>query len=319
MHCPNNALHQLLELIIIDYSRMCITARDVTRPQSFQQLSNMPVVFVSSEAKNRLEPQFCPGNRSLVLVPTEKTHSCSTVHSRAREYDGRLPVEAPKRQDGLGVRTHHFQLCEHSVGPLQVDVFATRFSSNFPVSSVGDWTPNQSHRCFFTELDQYPRLCTSFFVPNFTSPSESSSRPSNSGTHHPIIAHAVMVPSLNEPPGRLSTPPAKDGRGNKAISELHCPIQGLPPQLVAWRVSGRDSEQKRFQTRLSNSSCPPGETKLQLSVESLGVLVCSKRCSSLFVRYIQCLDFLTEKYAAGLKYRSLNCYRMGTFFSTVAS
>ena len=40
MHCPNNALHQLLEQIIIDYSCMRITARDVTRPQSFQQLSN---------------------------------------------------------------------------------------------------------------------------------------------------------------------------------------------------------------------------------------------------------------------------------------
>ena len=40
MHCPNNALQQLLEVTIIDYSHMCITARDFTRPQSFQQLSN---------------------------------------------------------------------------------------------------------------------------------------------------------------------------------------------------------------------------------------------------------------------------------------
>ena len=228
MHCPNNALHQLLELIIIDYSRMCITARDVTRPQSFQQLSNMRLVFVSSEAKNRLEPQFCPGNRSLVLVPTEKNHSCSTVHSRAREYDGRLPVEAPKRQDGLGVRTHHFQLCEHSVGPASGGCFCnTFFKATSPFLQLATGPQTRGHRCFFTELDQYPRLCTSFFVPNFTSPSESSSRPSNSGTHHPIIAHAVMVPSLNEPPGRLSTPPAKDGRGNKAISELQLPNTGV--------------------------------------------------------------------------------------------
>ena len=41
MHCPNNALHQLLELTIIDYLRMHITACDVTRPQSFQQLSKV--------------------------------------------------------------------------------------------------------------------------------------------------------------------------------------------------------------------------------------------------------------------------------------
>ena len=29
-------------------------------------------------------------------------------------------------------------------------------------------------KCFFTELDQYPRLCTSSLLPNFTIPSESS-------------------------------------------------------------------------------------------------------------------------------------------------
>ena len=33
LHCPNNALQQLLELTKIDYSRMRITTRDVTCPQ----------------------------------------------------------------------------------------------------------------------------------------------------------------------------------------------------------------------------------------------------------------------------------------------
>ena len=37
MHCPNNALRQLLELTIIDYSRMHITACDVTSSQSLKQ------------------------------------------------------------------------------------------------------------------------------------------------------------------------------------------------------------------------------------------------------------------------------------------
>ena len=168
-----------------------------------------------SNGGEKVSVTYSPGNRSLVLVPTEKNHSCSTVHSRARKYHSRLPVKASKRQDGLGVRTHHFQLCEHSVGPASGGSFCnTFFKATSPFLQLATGPQSRGHRCFCTELDQYPRLCTSSLVPNFTSPSESSSRPSNSGAHHPIMPHAVVVPSLNEPPGRLSTPPAKDGRGN---------------------------------------------------------------------------------------------------------
>ena len=57
----------------------------------------------------------------------------------------------------------------------------------------------------------------------------------------------------------------------------------------------------------------------QLSWQSTQLLciieVCTthKRCSSLLVRYIGCLRFLVEKYAADLKYCSLNCYRSTLF------
>ena len=80
-----------------------------------------------------------------------------------------------------------------------------------------------------------------------------------SGAHHPIMAHTVPVVMslLVDYPLLL---PKMEGV-IRPSPNCDCPIQGLPPQLVAWRVSGRDSEQKRFQTRLSNSSCPPGGTK----------------------------------------------------------
>ena len=75
MHCPNNALQQLLELTIIDYSRMCITARDVTCPQSLKQLSN--AVWCSFLLKRRQvgvpirymdEPQQRGGDNPSTLV-----------------------------------------------------------------------------------------------------------------------------------------------------------------------------------------------------------------------------------------------------------
>ena len=83
------------------------------------------------------------------------------------------------------------------------------------------------YRCFCTELHQYPRLCTTSLVSNFTSPLESSGRPSNGGADHPIMAHTATVPGFNGSAGGLSTPPAQDGRGNKAISELRLPNTGV--------------------------------------------------------------------------------------------
>ena len=64
-----------------------------------------------------------------------------------------------------------------------------------------------------------------------------------------------MVPSLNEPAGGLSTPPTQNS-SNKAISKLQ--LQGLPPQLVAWEVLGRDSEPEKSDQAMT-SYCLFGE------------------------------------------------------------
>ena len=263
---------------------------------------------------DKVSVTYCPGTRSLVLVPTEKNHSCSTVHSRPGEYHSRLPVEVPERQDELGVRTHHFQLCEHSVGPASGGSFCnTFFKATSLFLQLATGARSRGHRCFFTELDQYPRLCTSSLVPNFTSPSESSSRPSNSGTHHPIIAHTVMVTSLNEPPGRLSTPPAKDGRGNKAISELRLPNTGVTSstgRLEALRQRFRAEKISDQAIELILSSWRDKTNSNYNSVWKAWESWCAATGVHPFLSGISnVLDFLAEKYAAGLKYHSLNCYR----------
>ena len=216
-----------------------------------------------SNGGDNVSVTYCPGNRSLVLVPTEKNHSCSTVHSRARKYHSRLSVKASKRQDGLGVRTHHFQLCEHSVGPASGGSFCnTFFKATSPFLQLATGPQSRGHRCFCTELDQYPRLCTSSLVPNFTSPirkvqADQATVVLITPLWHTQSWFPVLMNLLVDYPLLL---PKMEGV-MRPSPNCDCPIQGLPPQLVAWRVSGRDSEQKRFQTRLSNSSCPPGETK----------------------------------------------------------
>ena len=52
--------------------------------------------------------------------------------SRTGECYDRLPAKAPKRQDRLGVRTHHFNCVNSQLGPLQVGLFATCFSKQLP-------------------------------------------------------------------------------------------------------------------------------------------------------------------------------------------
>ena len=207
------------------------------------------------------------GTRSLLLTAQAIDLWCwcpqgkITVHSKARECHSGLPVKAPKGQDGPGVRTHHFQLCKQSVGSTSGGSLCDMlFKATSPFLQQSTGPRSRGHRCFCTELDQYPRPCTSSLVPNFTSPSESSGRPSNGGADHPIMAHTAMVPGLDLLVDYPLLLPKMEGV-TRPSPNCDCPIQGLLPQLVTWRVSGRDSEQKRFQTRLSTSSCPPGETK----------------------------------------------------------
>ena len=204
-------------------------------------------------------------------------------------------------------------------GPLHL--FATRFSKQLPhFLQLATGPQSRGYRCVCTELDQYPRLCTPSLVSNFTSPSESSGRPSNSGADHPIMAHTAMVPGFNGSAGGLSTPPAQDGRGNKAISELRLPstgvtsstghLEGLRQRFRAEKISDQAID-------LILSSWRDKTNSNYNSVWKAWESWCAARGVHPFLSTISdVLDFLAEKYAAGLKYCSLNC---STLFSTVAS
>ena len=149
---------------------------------------------------------------------------------------------------------------------------------------------------------------------NFTSPLESSGRPSNGGADHPIMAHTAMVPGFNGSAGGLSTPPAQDGRGNKAISKLQLPntagvtsstscLEGLKQRFRAEKISDQAID-------LILSSWRDKTNSNYNSVWKAWESWCAARGVHPFSSAISdVLDFLAEKYAACLKYRSLNCYR----------
>ena len=117
---------------------------------------------------------------------------------------------------------------------------------------------------------------------------------------------SVMAPSLNEPADGHSTPPAQNS-SNKAISKLQ--LQGLPPQLVAWRILGRDSEPEKSDQAMT-SYCLLGETKVNLNCSS--VWRAWDSCMVWSKKYIPfCQVYLFNDLDLGRfrsKYHSLNCY-----------
>ena len=145
------------------------------------------------------------------------------------------------------------------------------------------------------------------------SPSESSDRPSNGGADHPIMAHTAMVLTFNGFAGGLFTPPAQGGRDNKAISELQLPNTG-----VTSSTGHLEGLRQRFRAEMISdqaidlilSSWRDKTNSNYNSVWKAWESWCAARGVHPFLSAISnVLDFLAEKYAAGLKYCSLNWYR----------
>ena len=95
-------------------------------------------------------------------------HSYSTADYTAGECHGGLLVKAANSQDGLDVRTQHFQRCEQLLDLLHVDIFMQfAFQSNFFVSSAGNPIPRQRPQMLLHRAEPIPRFCASYLVPHF--------------------------------------------------------------------------------------------------------------------------------------------------------
>ena len=217
----------------------------------------------------------------MVLVPTEENHSCSTVHSRAGECHGGLLVKAPKRQDGLGVRTHHFQLYKQSVGSTSGGSLCNTLSKQLP--RFFSWRPDPETEA----TDAFAQSWTNIQV--FAHPpwclisrvlrkvqADKETVVLITPLWHTQPWFPVLMDLLVDYPLLL---PKMEGV-IRPSPNCDCPIQGLPPQLVTWRAE-----------KISDQA-----------TDAKGVHPFSSAISDV-------LDFSAEKYAAGLEYRSLNCYR----------
>ena len=166
-----------------------------------------------------------------------------------------------------------FRCVNRHLGPLQVDLFATRFSRQLP--RFFSWRPDPEAEA------------TDAFAQNWSK---------FQGFAHPpwcLISRVLLKVRSDQASVVLITPLWYTQAWFPTLMELlvdypillpqvqgvivpspncDCPIQEVPPQLVAWKVSGRDSERRRFQTRLLTSSCPHGEIKPMLTTTRHGRL-----------------------------------------------
>ena len=89
-----------------------------------------------------------------------------------------------------------------------------------------------------------------------------------------------------------------------------CPVGETPPRLVAWKVSGKDSDLVKFQIELILASW---RSKTNANYDSAWkaweAWSAGKGIHPFEADVCNVLDFLAEKFDQGLKYRTLNCYR----------
>jgi len=160
-----------------------------------------------------------------------------------------------------------FRAIKQTWGPLQVDLFATRFST-------------QLQQFFSWRADPEAEATDAF----------SQSWATVLGFAHPpwcLIARVLMKVQVEGATVVLVTPLWETQPWFPVVVSMpvdlpillpnipdlltpspncDCPVAETRPQLVAWKVSGNTSNQRRFQAMLSTSSCPPGGAKRTLTI-----------------------------------------------------
>jgi hypothetical protein len=98
-----------------------------------------------------------------------------------------------------------------------------------------------------------------------------SVRPGNNRSNHSLVAHPSMVSNVAGITSGLPDLAASSTANNSSLPNCVGPVQEAVPQLVAWRVSDKDSELERFQAELSTSSSAYGGTKpMQITIQHGG-------------------------------------------------
>ena len=131
-----------------------------------------------------------PDQSDLVMVPGKGPQAISTTHTRQSEYHCRLLVKVPEGQDRLGLEPQDLHSPESTLGPYQVDLFATRFSTQVP-RFLGQ---TQRPRQWMPSL-RAAMLCTPTLVSNHEYLTEGQKGKSDNNSHHPTLEDTTVVSS----------------------------------------------------------------------------------------------------------------------------
>ena len=254
------------------------------------------------------------GEGSVGVVSSKEDYSHSSAPARLGECDGRLPFQALNRPNGLDAGPQYISMPRQDLGTnagRSVCHTVYHTASSFLQLEAGP--RGGGYRCTGTELVQYQGICTPPMVPDFTCIAEGSVRQGNSGANYPFVAHPSMVPNIAGTTSGLPNPAASRTARNNSFPQLCGPnagdstttgrLEGLRQRFRAEKISDRAIDLIFCSWREKTNSNYNSAWK---SWEGW----CATRCICPFSTDIpNVLEFLTEKFEAGLKYRSLNCYR----------
>ena len=193
------------------------------------------------------------GTSNLSKELRRNTHS--TTPTRQGESQCGFHVWPLERQNRLDSQSSSVQHHQSVVGSTASGSFCNQIlSAVAKLLQLASTSGSRGNRCC---LSEFTGLCSSSMVPHRSSFSEGSLPESDVGSGNSMLA--MVFPADGDAhrfsPSSSGSTPVPSGH---AFSKLRLPSS---PQLVAWRVSGDSSEQKRFQKELSTLSSHHGERR----------------------------------------------------------
>ena len=199
------------------------------------------------------------------------------IHLTAQHIPGKLNFTADFMSRHLRDRSDWildaeiFEMINDRLGPMEVDLFATRFSTRLP--RFYSWRPDPMSEETDAFLQDWS-ACLGYAHPPWCLLSRVLSKVQAQSATLVVIApfwktqawFSQLVEMLVDFPVLLPHEPTIV----EPSPNCDCPLAKRIPQLVVCKVSGCVSRQKEFQTRLSTSSWPRGEVRQTLTMTQHG-------------------------------------------------
>ena len=237
----------------------------------------------------------------------------SSTPAGCTEHSSRLGVSSDERQDRLATESNHFSTDKSKVRStrsrplcLQADSTPTK------VLQLATGSPGRGDRCISPRLEPYPGVCQPTMVPARPSPGSCAHPTGTSHTDSPSMEDPALVPG---PPQHVSLHAPADSEAATGgvpggTQAKPCGGKATTSRVAYLRDRFRD---KSLSERSSALLLASWRTKTSRSYDLLfqkWVSWCSERSTDPIsgpVSYV--VNFLSDLYAQGYQYRSLNSYR----------